>query len=125
MAFKLTIADEVIDVVLRNSAFSSAAALYVSLHTATPGEDGSNENSAYDGDRKSVTFDAPSSGLSTNAGSVTFANMPAITVTHIGIWDAATGGNFIWGAALTASKVVSASDSFVIAAGDLDVDLSG
>ena len=127
MPFKKTVADDIINKVLRNTNFTSAANIYVSVHTADPGETGANENSAYDGDRKAVTFDAPSagSGVTQNAGSVTFANMPAITVTHIGLWDATTGGNFLWGNALVASKIVSGGDSFVIATGDLDVELTG
>jgi len=124
MAFTEDTADDIINKLLRNTNWSHAAAHYVGLHTADPGQNGANENSAYDGNRKAVTFDAPSSGTSTNAGALTFANMPAITVTHISIWDAATGGNFLWGQALTASKAVDAADSFVLAVGDVDVDLT-
>lgn len=125
MAFTNDTADDLINKILRNTDFTSATTIYASIHTADPGQNGANENSAYDGDRKSVTFDAPSSGTSTNAGAVTFANMPAITVTHMGLWDAATGGNFLWGQALTAQKAVDGGDSFVIAVGDFDVDLTG
>ena len=125
MPFKKTVANDVISKVLRNTNFTPASTIYVSIHTANPGETGANENSAYTGDRKSVAFDAPSNGTTQNTGAVTFASMPAITVTHIGLWDAATGGNFIWGGALDSSKVVASGDSFIIAIGDLDVDLTG
>ena len=127
MPFKKTVADDIISKVLRNTNFTPASTIYVSIHTASPGETGANENSAYTGDRKSVAFDAPSAGtgVTQNTGAVTFASMPAITVTHIGLWDAATGGNFIWGGALDNSKVVSNGDSFIIAIGDLDIDLTG
>jgi len=49
--------------------------------------------------------------------------MPACTVTHVGIWDAESSGNFLMGGSLDASKVVNAGDTFTIAAGDLDVSV--
>ncbi len=41
----------------------------------------------------------------------------------MGIWDAVSGGNALWGGALTVAKNVNAGDTFTIAADDLDITL--
>jgi len=45
------------------------------------------------------------------------------TISHIGIWDAATGGNMLAYAALSASKAIASGDVFRIPAGDIDITL--
>jgi hypothetical protein len=49
--------------------------------------------------------------------------MPAVTVTHIGVFDASSGGNLLFHGALSASVVAASGDTFTIAANDLDVTL--
>ena len=46
------------------------------------------------------------------------------TVTHVGIFDAASSGNLIAWAALTTSKAVTSGDVFRFNAGELDVTLA-
>jgi hypothetical protein len=41
----------------------------------------------------------------------------------VGVWDAESAGNFLWGGALTASQQVNAGNTFKINAGSLDVSL--
>lgn len=93
---------------------------YVSLHSADPGTTGANEatGGSYARQACSGKFGAASGGLKQNSGAITFANMPAGTWTHFGIFDAVSGGNFIWGGALSASKTTGAGDAvnFAIAA---------
>jgi len=50
--------------------------------------------------------------------------MPSVTVSHVGIWTADTAGTYLGGGALSASKAVSAGDTFKIASGSFDVSLS-
>lgn len=45
------------------------------------------------------------------------------TITHFGIFDAATSGNLLMHGALSASKTVGANDTFLFAAGDLNLRL--
>jgi hypothetical protein len=45
-------------------------------------------------------------------------------VTAVAIYDASTSGNIMGAASLTTPKIMSDSDVFVIAAGDLDITLS-
>lgn len=128
-AFSDYLEDHIIDFFLRNNAatFTPPATVYVALFTADPGEGNTftNEvpNTPNTYARQSVTFNAPSGGATANAGDVVFADMPAVTVTHVALVDTVTHatGNILYKGALTASKVVNAGDTFKIVAGDLAV----
>jgi len=100
---------------LRGSA--SAGSLYISLHTADPGETGNQSTSeaAYTGYAR-VAVARTSSGFTctadtaSNAAAVTFPACTAGTsvVTHFGVGTASSGvGNLIASGALTASLAVS------------------
>ena len=108
---------------LRNVS-ASYAAIYVSLHTADPGTTGSNEVSGGSYNRQPLTLAAPSSMSTSNTNDLIFSNMPAVTVTHIGLWTAATGGTFLWSGALTQARTLSAGDALVINAGNLQITIS-
>lgn len=66
---------------------------FISLHTSNPGSTGANELSggspAYA--RREGTWSAPSDG---SVSAVADFDVPAATITHIGLWSAATGGDF-------------------------------
>lgn len=113
---------ELLDAVFNAGAFSVATP-YVSLHTGDPGETGASEASGGSYVRQSGSFSAAASGATANDAAIEFSSMPAATLTHVGVWDAETAGNFLWGGALTASKTTNAGDTFQIAIGDLDVTL--
>lgn len=79
---------------------------YVSLHTADPGSSGSSEvtggSPAYA--RQAVTYSAADDGSAGIDAAEEF-NVPAsTTVTHFGLWSAASGGTFYGGFALSASE---------------------
>lgn len=102
------------------------SARYVALFTAAPNDaGGGTEVTGGSYARTAVTFAAASGGATSNSGTVTFPTATANwgTVTHIGIFDASTGGNLLWHGALTASKAIDTSDTFSIPAGDLDLSL--
>jgi hypothetical protein len=65
-------------------------------------------------------------GLTDNAADITFVTASASwgIVTHVGIWDAVTGGNLLFHGALTASKTVDNGDTFKFTLGDLDITLA-
>lgn len=104
-------------------AVTRPTAWHVSLHTGDPGTTGANEvlvatDSAYV--RKSATFGAAASGQSANTGALTWtaaAGATTYVVTHIGVWDAATAGNFIIGGALAVPETVVASGSLTLGIG--------
>lgn len=131
-------ANALLNLLFRGVAFTAPARVYVSLHTADPGANGANEVStgawpAYarqdpaQGAAVASGFDAAASKATQNAKQMLFpANngAGAVTITHFGIWDAATGGNFLHGDALTASKSYAVADEPVVNIGALDISVS-
>jgi len=115
--------NKILDHVLRNVAFTSPTSVYVSLHSADPGETGANEISGGSYVRKVAAFTAAASGATETSATLTWSDMPAVTLTHVAIWDASTAGNCLWVGALSSAKVVNSGDTFQMAAGDLDVTL--
>lgn len=84
---------------LRNSATSSPATVYLALFTAvSDAEAGTGTECAATGyARQAITFGAPSNGVTTNSGAVTFGPLTGsiANITHVGIFDALTSGNAI------------------------------
>jgi hypothetical protein len=116
----------IINAVLRNTSYTSPAAVYVGLYTSDPGEGNTGtEVSGGSYARTAVTFGAPSNGVSTNSASVTFPTATGTwgTVTHIGILDATTSGNLLYYTPLDASKSIASGDVFTISTGNLSVTM--
>jgi hypothetical protein len=111
---------------LRATTYTAPTTVYVSLHSADPGDGGGNEISGGSYARKAVTFGAPSDGVSTNSADVTFDQATASwgTITHIGIQDALTAGNLLYHTPLTTSKTIDTDDVFRIVSGQLSVTLA-
>lgn len=117
--------NELLDAVFNNGSFAVATP-YVSLHTADPGETGASESTGGSYARQVATtkFGVASAGAVSNTAAISFTNMPASTITHVGVWDAVTAGNFLWGGAITpSSKSVNAGDTVQIGVGNLDITL--
>lgn len=114
-----------LNAVLRNTAYTSPATVYLALFTtATTDAGGGTEVTGGSYARQSVAFAAPSAGTSTNSATVSFTGMPATTVTHAAIMSASTAGNMLFHGALTASKTVGAGDTLSFAAGDISATLA-
>lgn len=101
-------------------------AWYVGLFTSDPTDAGSGtevSGNAYT--RKAVAFTV-SGDTATNSGTVTFD--PATgswgTITHIGIYDAATTGNLLFHGAVTVSKQIDSGDTFQISTSNLSISLA-
>jgi hypothetical protein len=116
-----------INATLRATTYTSPATVYVSLWTSDPTDAGSGtEVSGGSYARTSVTFGAPSNGVSTNSADVTFPTATGSwgTVGWIGLNDALTSGNLLYHTALDASKTIDTGDIFKIASGNLSVTLA-
>jgi hypothetical protein len=116
-----------INATLRNTTFTSPAAVYISLHTADPTDAGTGtEVSGGSYIRQSATFAAPSNGASASNADITFPQATGNwgTIGWIGIWDAQTTGNMLYHTALDASKAIDTGDIFKIASGSLTVTLA-
>ncbi len=82
----------------------AANARWVSAHTGDPGSGGANEVAGGSYARQQTTYAAASDG--DRAGSQVAIPIPAATsVTHWGLWSAASGGTFKGGFALGATEV--------------------
>ncbi len=111
---------------------STAGSLYVSLHTADPGEAGAqntNETTYTNYARVAVTRDASgwtiSAANASNTSTVSFPTCGAsgATVTHFGIGTASSGaGVLLLSGSLTASLAVSNGITPAFTAGQLDTD---
>lgn len=116
----------VIDAVLRNTSYTSPTTVYVGLYTSDPTDaDTGTEVSGGSYARTAVTFSAPSNGVTSNSADV---ELPQATsswgsVTHIGLHDAASGGNLLFHTILDTTKTIDSGDIFKIASGNLTVTL--
>ena len=99
---------------------------YIGLFTSDPTDTGSAGTEVSTGTgyaRTAVTFTV-SGDTASNSAAVEF---PAAsggnwgTISHIGVMDAATGGNMIVHSALTTAKAINDGDVFRIPTGDLDI----
>lgn len=87
----------------------STTSYWMSLHTGDPGTTGASEYSGVT--RQQFPAGTASGGAISNTSAVNFTTDGTTAVTHIGIWDAATAGNYVIGAALS-SSVTAASIQF-------------
>ena len=116
-----------INATLRATTYTSPATVYVSLYTSDPTDaDSGTEVSGGSYARTSVTFGAPSNGVSTNSADVTFPTATAGwgEVTHVGLYDASTGGNLLFHTGLDTAKTIDSGDIFNITSGNLSVTLA-
>jgi hypothetical protein len=114
-------------------AAAAAGSLYVSLHTADPGELGTQNTSetAYTGYAR-VAVARTSAGWTvtgnnaSNTAAVTWplcTAAPGASVTHFGIGTAATGaGDLLFKGTLTSAYAIAVSNAPSAAAGELDVN---
>ena len=103
-------------------------AWYLALFTANPDEDASGTEVSTSGTayaRQAATFTV-SGDTASNSAAIEFPTATASygTVSHVGVFDASTGGNLIAHAALTTSKAIDTGDVFRVPAGDLDITLA-
>lgn len=123
MSFSNFLEEKTLDHVLGTTAYTMPT-VRVALYTAAPDETGGGTQVVGGGyARQPVTFGAASAGAATNSATVTFTNMPAVTVTHFGLFDAVTTGNLLAYGALSAPVPVSSGQSAEFDVGALVVTL--
>lgn len=112
--------------VLRNTAYSPAATVYVALNTTAstptvPGTEDSDANYA----RIAVTFSAPVGATVSNSGTLAFYGAGraagSATIVEAAIYDALTVGHELYYGALAVSKTVATGDTLSFAAAALSV----
>lgn len=104
---------------LRGVAPASIPGLFWKLHTGDPGGAGTANASAVT-TRVAVTYGAASGGtMSFASAGGSFAMTGTETITHISVWTASSGGNFLWSFVLTTSRSVVSGDTLTPNAGTL------
>jgi uncharacterized membrane protein YgdD (TMEM256/DUF423 family) len=108
---------------LNADSYAGPANIWIKLHIGDPGAAGAS-NAATNTDRQEAVFGAASSGAITTTGAITWTSVPASEdYTHFSAWSASSAGTFLFSGTITANAV-TASDTFVIPAGDLDCALT-
>lgn len=114
----------IINVLFRNTAFTSPSIVYLALFTAVTDAEagtGTEVGSGVGYARRQITFSAPTLGSTSNSATITFgpatANWGAIT--HVGVFDALTGGNPLTAIKAITSRTVNSGDSLQFVNGNL------
>lgn len=130
MSFTNYLENEVLGHIFGGTTYAKPATLYLALFTAAPGEAGGGTEVTETGTaytRQTITFTVTPGNPSTaiNNAAVEFAAATASygTVTHVAIFDAATGGNMLDFAALNIAKTIDTGDVFRLPASNLTITL--
>ncbi|MEU6781487.1 hypothetical protein ABZ912_19965 [Nonomuraea angiospora] len=99
--------------VFRGTTYTAPAGVFVKLHTGDPGSAGTANASAVT-TRNQATFAAPSAGSMALSSLSGYSMTGTETISHISLWDASSGGNFLQSAALSASKNVTSGDTLTL-----------
>lgn len=117
--------NKVLDHILGTTSFTMPATPYLALYTVAPTDSTSGtEVTGGSYARKTVAFNAASSGAATNSANVDFTGMPTATVVAVAVCDNLTGGNILVYGSLTSSKSVTSGDTLRIASGDLSISIN-
>lgn len=131
-AFSDYLENELLDHILRASAYSVPANVWIALYTtATTDADGGTEATGGSyarlkiGAGEGLDFIAASAGATTNNEEWAWATATASwgNVTHTSVRDAASAGNSLIHGPLTTPKPVDNGDTFKFAAGTFDISL--
>ena len=118
----------VLDWIFSTASVTRPTAWYLALFTTDPTDAGTGTEVSTSGTayaRQSVTFTVTNDTAS-NSAVVEFATATASygTVSHIGVYDAVTGGNLIAHAALSTAKTIDTGDVLRLNSGQLDITLA-
>ena len=117
--------NKVLDVLGANATFTAPSAVYLGLSTGSFNDDGSGtEISGNNYARVAVSFGSATSGTMSNDAAIEFAAATGSgfgTVSHWGLFDAASSGNLLVHGSFSASKAIASGDVLKIAVGDLDI----
>ena len=112
----------VINSALRGIVYTPPVAVWCALFLVSPTPAGGGTEVAGGGyGRQTVTFGAPTNGVSTNATAVLFptATLAWGTITAFGLYDASSGGNLLYFANLSSARSVLVNDAVRFPAGQL------
>lgn len=102
------------------------AGMWVSLHYEDPALMGIGRGEISGGGYVRLTsgWSTPASRTTWNLAALAFVGLPAVTLTHFGIWDDDTGGDIKGYGALAQPKIIGAGQAYRILAGDLALSIA-
>ena len=104
------------------TAWTAPTTVYIKLHTADPGEDGTTAAATNTTRQAAAWATAASGSIATNA-TISWTNVSTTeTYSHWSAWDNSTAGNCLWTGALSSSAAVTAGDTFQITSLTLSLD---
>jgi hypothetical protein len=126
MADKTTFFRDAVLNTLRGMNITAPATIYVALHTADPGVAGdANEVTGGSYARQAATFSAPADNgggrAVVNDATVEFPGMPALTVTHLSLKSALSGGDNLYRDEVPVPQAVNANGVVRLPAGSIVV----
>jgi len=116
--------NKVLDVLGANATFTAPSNVYLGLSTGSLGDDNSGtELTGNNYSRVSVSFGAAASGTMSNDAAIEFAAATGSwgSVSHWGLYDAASSGNLLVHGSFSAAKTIASGDVLKVATGDLDI----
>ena len=116
--------NEILDHILGTGAYTMPSTVYVGLSTASFNDDNSGtELTGSNYAREAATFTAAASGTTSNSAAIEFnaATGSWGSISHFGIFDAASSGNLLIHGAFTVAKTIASGDILKIPTGDLDI----
>lgn len=123
-AATITLANSLLNAVLRGGTYASPGTVYLALFTSAPSASGAGtEVTGGSYVRLATTFAAVSNGATSNAAELDFPNMPATTVRGMALMDASSAGNMLFYGTLATAKTTNAGDTFTVKLGDLSIAL--
>jgi len=116
--------NEILDHILGTGAYTMPTTVYVGLSTGSFGDDNSGtELTGNNYSRVSASFSAAASGTTSNDAAIEFAAATGSwgSISHFGIFDAASSGNLLIHGAFASAKTIEVGDVLKISTGDLDI----
>lgn len=116
--------NEILDHILSVGSYTMPSAVYVGLSTGSFNDDNSGtELTGNNYSRVAATFSAAASGTTSNSAAIEFAAATGSwgSISHFGIFDAASAGNLLIHGAFTTAKTIASGDILKIPTGDLDI----
>ena len=119
------LANQILDHVFQNGAYSNSTGVYLSLHTGSPVSTSNEVTDSNAYARQSVNFGAAAARATDNDAAVEFPEATGNwdTISHVAIYDTDTyraGNQLFWGP-VSAEKKIENGDVLRVPAGDLDV----
>lgn len=124
--------EKYINAAFRGESFPVPTQLYLALYTASPGEGGGinevtsgwySRQDMAQGAAIATAFTPPADGTTSNAKNILFpaVTTASVTITHVALHDAPTGGNMLYYTDLVQAKTLQIGDVFSVPVGGMSI----